>query len=120
LTALYTAYLGRVKSLTSGRFQANVQECGIQQTVGEVSWNHQFRHPKTYSVAQLESGMLTDDQAAGRVYCNFANGQEDMVWTQNDGRLLGWVMGPLHEQVWRWWVAVHHNIGLSASPMHMW
>ena len=119
LTALYAAYLARVKSLNPGRFQANYQDCGLQQTVGEVSWNHQFQHPKTYSVAQLESGKLSDDKADGRLYCNFANGQEDMVWTQNDGRLLGWVMGPLHEQVWRWWVAVHHSIGLSASPMHM-
>jgi Protein kinase domain len=119
LTALYAAYLARVNSLNSGQFQANYQDCGLQQTVGEVSWNHQFHHSKSYSIAQLESGKLKDDQAAGRLYCNYENGQEDMVWTQNDGLLLGWVMGPLHEEVWQWWVAVHHNIGLSTSPMHM-
>lgn len=119
LTALYAAYVALVGQLDSGRFQPNFQDCGIRQTVGEVSWNHQFQHPKTYSVAQSSSGKLTDDQAAGRVYCNFANGEENMVWTQNDGHLLAWVMGPIHESVWNWWVTIHHNIGLSNSPMNM-
>ncbi len=119
LTALYAAYVALAGQLNSGRFQPNFQDCGIEQTVGEVSWNHQFQHPRTYSVAQSSSGKLTDDQAAGRVYCNFANGEESIVWTQNDGHLLAWVMGPLHESVWNWWVAVHHNIGLSNSSMNM-
>ena len=119
LTALYSAYVALAGQLNSGRFQANFQDCGLEQTVGEVSWNHQFQHPKTYSVAQSSSGKLTDDQAAGRVYCNFANGEENMIWTQNDGHLLAWVMGPLHESVWNWWLGVHHNIGFSNSPMNM-
>ncbi len=74
---------------------------------------------EAHSVAQSSSGKLTDDQAAGRVYCNYANGEESMVWTQNVGHLLAWVMGPLHESVWTWWVAVHHNIGFSNSSMNM-
>ena len=119
LSALYAAYVAVAGQLNSGRFQPNFQDCGLEQTVGEVSWNHQFKHPKTYSVAQVSSGTLTDDQAAGRVYCNYANGEESMVWTQNDGHLLAWVMGPIHESVWSWWVAVHHNIGFGNSPMNM-
>jgi len=62
---------------------------------------------------------VTDDQAAGRVFCNYTGGLEYMVWTQNDGHLMGYVSGPVHGDVWTWWVAVHHNIGLGASSMHM-
>jgi hypothetical protein len=119
LTALYGAYTAQVQSLNSGSFQANYQDCGINQTYGEASWNHQFQHPKSYSVAQLSSGKLTEDQAAGRVFCNFTNGQENFVWTQNSGNLLAVVAGPVHEDVWNWWVGIHHNIGFAASPMHM-
>jgi hypothetical protein len=54
-----------------------------------------------------------------RVFCNFASGQENFVWTQDDGHLLGWVDGPVHEDVWNWWVGVHHNIGFAGSPMNM-
>lgn len=63
--------------------------------------------------------MVADNQAAGRVYCNVTEGLQYIVWTQNDGRLLAVVAGPLHENVWNWWVAVHHNIGLGGSPLIM-
>ena len=119
LAALYDAYLAQVKTLNTGQFQANFADCGINQTFGEISWNHMFQHPGTYSVRQMSSGMITDAQASGRVFCNFNNGQENMVWTQNDGHLLGYVSGPVHQDVWTWWVAVHHNIGFSGQPMHM-
>ena len=119
LTALYGAYTAQVSALNSGQFTANFQDCGLEQTYGEVSWNHQFQHPKNYSVAQLSSGKLTDDQAAGRVFCNLANGQESYVWTQNNGNLLAVVVGPVHEDVWTWWLNIHHNIGFAGSPMHM-
>jgi hypothetical protein len=119
LTALYDAYTAQVTGLNSGKFQANFADCGLQQTYGEVAWNHMFQHPKTYSVAQLSSGKLTDDQAAGRVFCNLANGQESYVWTQNNGHLLAVVVGPVHEDVWTWWLNVHHNIGFAGAPMHM-
>jgi hypothetical protein len=65
------------------------------------------------------TGSITDDQAAGRVFCNYTQGLEYMVWTQNDGHLLGYVAGPVHTDVWNWWVAVHHNIGIGGSPMNM-
>src|SRR5579864_2259981 len=119
LPALYAAYTARVKLLNSGGFKANFNDCEINQTFGEVGWNHMFQHPKTYSVAQMSAGMVTDAQAGGRVFCNFSNGQENFVWTQNDGHLLGWVSGPVHEDVWNWWVGVHHNIGFTGSPMNM-
>jgi serine/threonine protein kinase len=119
LAALYAAYTAQVKALNSGKFQANFQDCGLDQTSGEVGWNHMFQHPKTYSVEQMAAGMVTDAQAAGRVFCNFSNAQENFVWTQDDGHLLGYVAGPVHEDVWNWWVGVHHNIGFAGSPMNM-
>jgi hypothetical protein len=37
-----------------------------------------------------------------------------MVWTQDDGHVLGVVAGTPHQNVWVWWVAIHHDIGLGA------
>jgi hypothetical protein len=119
LAALYAAYTAQVTSLNSGRFQQNFNDCGLNETFGEVGWNHMFQHPKTYTVAQMTMGMVPDAQAAGRVFCTFANAQEDFVWTQDDGHLLGYVAGPVHEDVWNWWVGVHHNIGFASAPMNM-
>ena len=116
LTALYAAYTAQVKSLNSGGFQANFQDCNLSKTYGEVGWNHMFKHPKTYSVAQMSAGMIVDAQAAGRVFCTFNQGQEDFIWTQDDGHLLGYVAGPVHEDVWNWWYAIHHNIGFAGAP----
>ena len=120
LTALYNAYMTETMSLgSSSQFKQNYNDCGLQQTVGEVGWNHQFQHPKTYTVDQMSMGMIRDDQAAGRVFCNFTQGSEYFVWTQNDGHLMGVVAGAPHESVWNWWVAIHHNIGLAGAPMIM-
>jgi len=84
-----------------------------------VSGTDQFKHTSKYTVDQMIQGMVTDDQAAGRVFCNYTQGLEYMVWTQNDGHLMGYVAGPVHTDVWNWWVAVHHNIGIGGSPMNM-
>jgi hypothetical protein len=119
LKALYAAYTAKVSSLNSGQFKQDFNDCESQGTYGEVGWNHLFQHPKTFTVDQMSMGMVTDDQAAGRVFCTYTQGLEYMVWTQNDGHLMGYVAGPLHGNVWAWWVAVHHNIGLGASSMHM-
>jgi len=119
LAALYDAYTAQVRSLNSGSLKQNFQDCGLEQTFGEVAWNHMFQHPKTYTVAQMSAGMVTDAQAAGRVFCAFANGQQNFVWTQDDGHLLGWVAGPVHEDVWTWWLNIHHNIGFAGMPMNM-
>jgi serine/threonine protein kinase len=119
LTALYAAYTAKVTALNSSQFRQNFSDCGAQGTYGEVGWNHLFQHTKAYSVDQMTMGTVRDDQAAGRVFCNYTQGLEYMVWTQNDGRLMGYVAGPVHATVWTWWVAVHHNIGIGGAPMHM-
>ena len=117
LMALYNAYVAKVKSLSGGKFQANVNNCSLEGTEGETGWNHAFFHPKIYSLAQSESGKLMDSQAVGRVFCTFTGGLEYMVWTQNDGRMLGQAYGAPHEDVWNWWVGVHHNIALGGMKM---
>jgi serine/threonine protein kinase len=118
LTALYNAYMAEVMShSSSSQFKQNYNDCEQEQTVGEVGWNHQFQHMRTYTVAEMSAGKVTDDQAAGRVFCNFTQGIEYMVWTQDDGHVLGIVAGAPHENVWNWWVAIHHNIPLGGSPM---
>jgi Protein kinase domain len=119
LKAMYAAYMAKVSSVNSGQFRQNFNDCGAQGTYGEVGWNHLFQHTKAYSVDQMTMGMVKDNQAAGRVFCNYTQGLEYMVWTQNDGRLMGYVAGPVHANVWAWWVAVHHNIGIGGAPMHM-
>ncbi len=117
LTALYSAYVAKVKSLNGGKFQQNVNNCRVNETYGEISWNHMFQHPRNYTLAQSESGKLMDSQAVGRVFCTFTSGAEYMVWTQNDGKMLGQAYGAPHEDVWNWWVGVHHNIALGGMKM---
>jgi serine/threonine-protein kinase len=118
--ALYTAYTAKVAALSPGNtFKQNFADCESQVTYGETGWNHLFKHTSKYTVDQMTMGKVTDDQAAGRVFCNYTQGLEYMVWTQNDGHLLGYVAGPVHTDVWDWWVRVHHNIGIGGSPMDM-
>jgi len=118
--ALYTAYTAKVAALSPGnKFKENFADCESQLTYGETSWNHQFKHTAKYTVEQMIRGQVTDDQAAGRVFCTYTQGLEYMVWTQDDGHLLGYVAGPVHTDVWDWWVRVHHNIGIGGSPMDM-
>jgi hypothetical protein len=119
LEALYAAYTAKVTALNTNKFRQNFNDCGSQDTFGEVGWNHLFQHTRSYTVNQMTMGMVQDDQAAGRVFCNYTQGLEYMVWTQNDGRMMGYVAGPVHTNVWDWWVAVHHNIGIGAAPMNM-
>ena len=119
LTALYAAYMAKVASLNSGQFKQNFNDCESQDTYGEVAWNHLFQHPTNYTVDQMTMSGFTDDKAAGRVFCNYTQGLEYMVWTQNDGHVMGVVAGPVHGDVWNWWVAVHHNIGLGGASMNM-
>ena len=90
LTVLYNTYMAEVMSLSSpSQFKQNYNDCELEQTVGEAGWNHQFQHPKTYTVAEMSAGKVTDDQAAGRVFCNFTQGLEYIVWTQDDGHVMG-------------------------------
>jgi Protein kinase domain len=116
--ALYAAYMAKVSSLNTGQFKQNFSDCGSQATYGEVGWNHLYQHTKKYTVDQMTMGMVTDDQAAGRVFCNYTQGLEYMVWTNNDSRMMGTVAGPVHGDVWTWWVAVHHDLSIG-GPMNM-
>ena len=61
---------------------------------------------------------MPDDAAMGRVFCEQTpTGSEYVVWTQDSGRLLGYATGAAsHEQVWNWFVAVHHNITFPGQP----
>jgi hypothetical protein len=90
LTALYRAYIADVRQLgnTKGSsINVNFGNCSKAVNNGEVSWNHNFVHPKIYSLAQSISGMLNPStQAAGRVFCTIDNnGDYHLVWTE-DGR----------------------------------
>src|SRR4029077_4197301 len=84
-----------------------------------AGWKHLLQPPSKYPGDQMTMGLVNDDQAAGRVFCNYTQGLEYMVWTQNDGHLMGYVAGQVHTDVWDWGVAVHHNIGIGGSPMDM-
>ena len=68
------------------------------------------------AVLPVHGQVLAPAKLLGRVFCNYAQDLEYMVWTQNDGRLMGYVAGPVHTNVWDWWVAVHHNIGIGGAP----
>jgi len=120
LPALYRAYVAEIKSIAPGPFHANYGNCNETDANGEVSWNHSFFHPKTYSLAQSSSGMLNvATQVAGRIFCYLNSaGQEYVVWTQNAGRLLAWASGGPHADVLTWWSGVHHDIYLG-DGMHM-
>jgi serine/threonine protein kinase len=119
LTALYTAYVAEARSLGLSPLRTNFDDCTEQQTFGEVSWNHRYQHPRQYSLAQSRSGRLGDDQAAGRVFCTFSNSQLTIVWTQNDGRVLGVLTGFPHANTWDWWKGVHHSIDIPGAQSNM-
>jgi len=120
LKALYAAYVAEIKSLGDNPLHSNYGNCSAGETNGEVGWNHNFRHPKTYSIAAMSAGMVSDDKAAGRAFCTFTNAGFQMVWTQNSGFMMAIMMGGPHLDAWSWWLAVHHNIAIpGAKPMHM-
>ncbi|MGE5291259.1 MAG: hypothetical protein ACM3ML_29480 [Micromonosporaceae bacterium] len=122
--ALYNAYIAAVRSLgnQSGKnpIHTNFGDCSKGLSYGEVSWNHDFRHLKTYSLAQSRSGRLTSaTQSAGRVACTIIGSQYDLVWTEDAGHLLAKLSGGPHDAAWVWWLEIHHNIVLPGSSMHM-
>jgi hypothetical protein len=115
LPGLYPQYELRVRGLSDGRFPVNYGDCTRNKISGEVSWNHNFEHSRTFSVAQLRSGNLRDDnQAAGRVFCRLRNGVITIVWTDNHATLLGTVTGAPHSLVFRWWKRVHHDLAVGS------
>jgi hypothetical protein len=122
LAALYSKYQEIVGNLAKQPFGSveNAHVCGAlaPNPTAENTWNHSDQYLTKYSVAQLASGNVPDDAAMGRVFCEqMPNGSEYIVWTQDSGRLLGYATGAAsHEQVWNWFVAVHHNITFAGQP----
>jgi hypothetical protein len=116
MRALYAAYEARVKALSGGTFQANFNDCSRTSTNGEIAWNHDFQHSRKYPMSMFISGQVTDDKAAGRMYCTFNNDVLDLVWTQDDGRLMAELSGAPHFDAFQWWVGVHHAIVFPGSP----
>ena len=117
--ALYTAYEARVTALAQGPFRSNFGNCTENRTNGEVAWNHDFQHPSMYPMSEFTSGQITDDKAAGRVYCTFDNSNLYLVWTQDDGHVLGELSGAPHVDAYVWWRQVHHSVVMPGSPNMM-
>ncbi len=119
LKALYAAYESRAAALSGAPFKANTGNCTETDVNGETAWNHDFKHPRAFPVSMFTSGMIKDDQAAGRIFCTFNNGLLYLLWTQNDGRVLGELAGAPHLDAYNWWHNVHHVIALAGSPNMM-
>ncbi len=123
LAALYSAYEAEVKSLNSGRYRQNVKDCGLAtpSPYGEITWNHQERHSRAYTVKQMIAGKVRVQTAMGRVACIATAGHsEDIVWTTDYGKMLAVAIGTgPHTRVWYWWADVHHNIVFPGTPMDM-
>ena len=69
LTALYKAYIADVRKLGNAKgssINVNFGNCSKAVNNGEVSWNHNFVHPKIYTLADSIGGKLKpSSQAAG-------------------------------------------------------
>ena len=77
-------------------------------------------NPLPSNYGNCRSGLVSGDQAAGRVFCTETNAGFQMVWTQNSGFMMAIMMGGPHLDAWSWWLAVHHNIAFPGTkPMHM-
>jgi hypothetical protein len=113
---LYNAYRALAQELTQGPLRLNTGNCTPRSSNGEVSWNHNFHHPKIYSIEQLESEDWDLNKAAGRVFCTVTtDGEFNIVWTTNAGEILGHLLGNPHEDAWGWWRHIHHNLEISGS-----
>ena len=96
--------------------QKAVDNCTRVSTSGEISWNHLYRHPRNYTIAQVSSGRLQSDEAGGRMFCTIIDGRQHIIWTHNDIKMLGEVTGyGGHEETFLWWKRVHHNMGPPMS-----
>lgn len=120
LRRLYAAYEDTARRLSGRPFTANRGDCDRRQSSGEVSWNHDYEHPRGYSVAQMIDNRLSPStEAAGRLFCTLDDAGFHIVWVQNDGRLLGSLDGSPHTDAFLWWRSVHHSISLTGSDMGM-
>ena len=110
LGTVYDRYVATTEKIGGRPLRTNQANCNGHTTSGEVSWNHDFQHPKGYTLAQSRSGTFDEGQAAGRVFCEFAGDAMHFVWTDNDGLMLGTVEGYQHPATWQWWHDVHHDL----------
>jgi hypothetical protein len=62
-----------VNAVTFRTFRANFGNCTETMTNGEIGWKHDFKHPSQYPIRMFTSGRITDDQAAGRMYCTLSD-----------------------------------------------
>jgi hypothetical protein len=111
--ALDAAYAQKVRSLGSARLRAGAGNCVLSSpaVASEAGWNHYFRHRRFPPMVAPVAGKAAGPRVADRVFCAVAGGgREVVVWTQDDGHLLGWVAGQPHEDVWSWWAAIRHGI----------
>lgn len=119
LKSLYAAYEARAAQLAQAPFRANVGNCTESDVNGEIGWNHDFKHPSMYPISMFTSGAITDDKAAGRMFCTFTGGLLYLLWTQDDGRILGELAGAPHLDAYLWWHNVHHVIAIPGTPNMM-
>jgi serine/threonine protein kinase len=123
LATLFAAYEAKVRSLNSGKFRQNVQDCGLSAPTpyDEIAWNHREQHSRAYTVGQMTAGKVPVETAMGRMACLVTAGHtEDIVWTTDYGKMLGVAIGSgSHKGTWYWWVDVHHNIVFPGTPMDM-
>jgi len=112
---LYSAYLDSIERLSGSRppmHQMAVDNCSIHRSSGEVTWNHLYQHPRNFTISQLEAGDLQSDVAGGRLFCILIDGRQHIVWTHNDLKILGELVGyGGHADTYVWWRKVHHNMG---------
>jgi serine/threonine-protein kinase len=117
LSALYLHYKEIIAGLTGKEPFAAVQNKGAcdataPELTDESAWNHSNGSPANYTASQMATGTVPADVAMGRVFCEqLSNGSEKIVWTADSGKFLGYATGAAsHEQVYRWWYYVHHQI----------
>jgi serine/threonine protein kinase len=119
-TDLYTNYMNQITVL-NGSFGQNTMNsaCGPADTAyAEAGWNHLEKHPKQYTVTDMESTTFNQVDAMGRQACGFSNGKPYMVWTTDVGNMLAVASGsssmkPLYE----WWAEIHHVIIFRGTEM---
>jgi hypothetical protein len=119
LKSLYAAYEARAGQLAQAPFRANVGNCTEGDVNGEIAWNHDFKHPSMYPISMFSSGTITDDKAAGRMFCTFTGGLLYVLWTQQDGRILGELAGAPHLDAYLWWHNIHHVLAIPGTPNMM-
>lgn len=112
LDALYDNYVATTEAISGEPFQANQRDCTGRSNHGEISWNHEYEHPKGITLAQSRAGDH-DRHATGRVFCDYHQDAMNFVWTDNSGLLLGTAEGYDHRSTWHWWRLLHHDLNVG-------